>query len=194
MRMRAYDVHDQVSNAWLVIAPSRREALRLAIEHQQSFSFPRTRGLTAIERLPALAGRSRDQLLAALQAGAPGIAHRQVSGGWWVHPPGISGGASAQAALTKAFHYVDDEGDEMVLFAHGDVRANELYDGVITCPGAMPRAGAMSAWTAWNTVGLVRHLAQAERRGIEGIGLYRREGWQILPINYVAIGMDPPDP
>ena len=194
MALRAWDVHDQIANALLVIARSRRSAIKLGVEHLASFGHPYRTKLTAIERRPALGGRSRAQLLAAIDAGVPGIGHRQVGGSWVVLPPGDHSGRAVRPRPTEVFFYNNDLDYEVVLFAFDEERADLLYDAIQADHGVLPSVWLGSEWSAWLITGLVRHKKQVEERGVEGLGIYGPDGREILPLDYDAIGVPPPDP
>jgi hypothetical protein len=194
MSIRCWDVHDQIANAFVVYAHNPAGAVSIANKHLGSFGGNQSSDMTAIERLPGVTGCAAQHLIAALGQGDVGIGHLQQSGSWSVLPPGLLPATSVAAASTQMHHYRDDEDYQVVLFAHDELRADELYHAIsFNDHRDLPAEWLGSEWEAWTTVGLVRHQRQAEERGIEGVGVYTKQGWQIFPLDYGAFRVDPPD-
>jgi len=193
MVLAAFDVHDEVSFCAVVFARDRSHALDMANEHRACLRGGSRSPLTLMERLPPLGGRSRTHHLVAVRAGIGGIGHAEANGCWLVLPPGIRPIHSVRPIPTRMFHFSDDDGYEVVLFAHDRRRAIELYDAIVPDYRALPREWRGSEFETWAAVGLVRHQAQAEGRGIEGLGIYNPDGWLLLPIDYKTLGVLPPD-
>lgn len=194
MAMRSFDVHDQTTFAELVIAPSREEAFRLARVHLASYRGQTSDRMTAIERLLGFGGTAVERLAAVIRNNVSGIAHLQADGTWLVLPAGIRPLAKAYPKGTKMHHFVDEDDYEVVLFAHSVARAADLYGAISHDYSVLPRPWLGSEWEAWLAVGIVRHERQATQRGVEGLGIYTDQGWQILPLDYRALGINPPDP
>lgn len=194
MVLGAFDVHDQIANAAVVFARDRDHAIELANEHLASFRGYTAPHMTVLERLPALGGAAGDHLLAAIAAGKPGIGHQQEDGSWVVLPPGDRSARAVRPRPTQLFFYIDDDDYQVVLFAKDQARADTLYDVIQADYRVLPSEWLGSEWDAWSTVGLVRHKRQAEERGVEGLGVYGPDGWQILPLDYAVLGIvAPPD-
>ncbi len=193
MSFAAFDLHDQVAFAAVVFARNRNDAQRLGHEHVASFIGSTTSNMTVLERLPPLGGAARDHHLAAVRAGIAGIGHRQADGSWLVLPPGSHPPQVERTCPMRMFHFTDDEGYEVVLFARNQERAGELYAAILSDYGALPQEWRGSEWEAWSVFGMVRHQAPAENRGTEGVGIYNPYGWLILPLDYDVLGVAPPD-
>lgn len=193
MILGVFDVHDQIAFAAVVFARNRDHAIALANGHLSSFRGYASTQMTILERLPALGGSARNHLRAAIAAGVPGIGHQQEDGSWLVLPPGDRSGQGVRPRPTQLFFYIDDDDYQVVLFARDQERADALYDAIQADYRALPSEWLGSEWDAWSTVGLVRHKRQAEERGVEGLGIYNPDGWLVLPLDYEALGVTPPD-
>ncbi|KKI17899.1 hypothetical protein [Sphingomonas sp. Ag1] len=193
MVLAAFDINDQVAFSAVVFARDGNHARRLGHEHRASFRSSATSPLTIMERVPPLGGPAGDHHLAAIEADVPGVGHRQQDGSWLVLPPGVRPIQAHPAKPTRMYHFSDDDGYEVVLFARDQERAGELYDAVVLDYRVLPREWLGSEWEAWSAIGIVRHAAQAEARGVEGVGTYNAEGWLILPLDYKALGVAPPE-
>ncbi|MEG3086834.1 hypothetical protein [Sphingomonas sp. PB4P5] len=90
--------------------------------------------------------------------------------------------------------FADDEDDyQVAIFAANRERAERIYEAVCYRLGDMPDGWLGGEWDSWWGLGLVRHQWEAERRKIEGIGVYdSKTGWAILPIDYGAFELTPP--
>lgn len=193
MTIRCWDFHDQIALAGVAFASSQADAIRLANDHRASFDGYESTLMTAIERCPALLGTAGVHLADAMNARVVGIGHLQKDGSWLVLPPGSWPGSSAQPTPTEMHHFIDKDDYQFVFFARDDFRAGELYDAMCHRDASLPDEWLGSEWDAWTMIGLVRHQRHAENRGVEGIGVYSADGWQILPIDYQEFGVDPPD-
>lgn len=192
MVLGVFDVHDQIAFAAVVFARDRDHAIALANEHLASFRGYTSTQMTVLERLPALVGPARDHLVAAIAAGVPGIGHRQEDESWVVLPPGDRSARAVRPRPKQLFFYIDDEDLQVVLFVTDRERADTLYEVIQADYRVLPSRWLGSEWDAWSTVGLVRHKRQAEERGVEGLGIYGPFGWQILPLDYDVLGVEPP--
>lgn len=192
MALGVFDVHDQIAFAAVVFAKNGDHAIALANEHLASFRGYTSTQMTVLERLPALGGPARDHLVAAIAAGVPGVGHRQDDGKWLVLPAGDRPERAVRPSPTQLFFYIDDDDYQVVLFAKDQERADTLYDVIQADYRSLPSEWLGSEWDAWSTVGLVRHRGQAEQRGVEGLGIYGPLGWQILPLDYDTLGVQPP--
>jgi hypothetical protein len=193
MAFAAFDVHDEVAFSAVVFARDGDQALCIALEHRASFRGSTGSPMTMMERLPALGGRARDHQLAAVDAGITGVGYPQADGSWLVLPPGIQPIHTVRPTPTRMFHFSDDDGYEVVLFAHEQERASDLYNAIRSDYRVLPREWRGSEFETWSAIGLVRHQAQAEDRGTEGIGIYNPDGWLLLPIDYDRLGVAPPE-
>lgn len=193
MVLAAFDLTDQVAFSALAFARDGDHALRLGNEHRASFRLGGISKMVCMERLPPLGGAARNHHLDALEADVPGVGHKQADGSWLVLPPGVRPNHSIRPKPTRMFHFSDDDGYEVVLFAPDLERARELYQAVLSDYRALPSEWRGSEWEAWSEVGIVRHAAQAQARGVEGLGVYNPNGWLILPLDYEALGAAPPD-
>ena len=82
---------------------------------------------------------------------------------------------------------------EVVLFAESQERADLLFLVIEHHLDLLPEGWLGDEWDCWQTFGLVRHQREAEKRRVEGIGIYDSSvGWTILPLDYETIGIDPP--
>lgn len=193
MVLAAFDLSDQVAFSAVVFARDGDHAGRLGQEHRASFRSSARSPMTFMERLPPLGGSARDHHLAAIEADVPGVGHRQADGSWLVLPPGVRPDHALPVRPNHIYNFGDDDGYEVVLFARDQERATELYDAILHDYRVLPREWRGSEWETWSTIGMVRHCAEAEARGVEGIAVYSTDGWLILPLDYVALGVAPPD-
>lgn len=194
MPLHCWDVHDQIAFAAVVFAESEAEAIWLGELHKEAFLGRVSPMMTAIERRPGPNGAAADWLKAAAAVGVPGMGYLQDDGSWIVLPPGEQEPKVFRPAPTELIVFFDGDGDEVVFFARDHYRAGDLYDAIRDRFDLLPEGMTPHAWEAWTTVGLVRHGIQARQRGVEGVGVYDSErGWHILPLDYVALEIDPPD-
>lgn len=192
MTVRCYDLHDQTTFSAVVFAQSHADAIWIGNLHLESLSGRHGPMMTAIERQPGRSGRAAEKLMAAINEDTPGVGHLQRDGSWLILPPGERLKQPIRPSSTELHVFTDEDGDEVVLFTHDPFRAGELYDAIHDRLDLLPSGWMPHAWEAWTTVGLVRHGIQAEQRGIEGVGIYDSEsGWQILPLDYAALGIAP---
>lgn len=88
----------------------------------------------------------------------------------------------------------DDEDYQAAIFSETSFRAEEIWIAIAERFWLMPQGWLGSEWDAWMLHGRVKHEREACSRCVEGIGIYSPDqGWKILPIDYAAIGMAPPD-
>jgi len=192
MVLAAFDLNDQIMFSAVVFARNRDHALRLGNEHRASFRVGGVSELTCMERLPPLGGAARKHHLDAIEADVPGVGHKQTNGSWVVLPPGVRPSYSVRPKPTRLFHFSDNDGYQVVLFAPDMERARELYQAILSNYGVLPPEWQGSEWEAWSEIGIVRHAAQAQDRGVEGLGIYNPDGWLILPLEYEALNISPP--
>lgn len=194
MDLRCWHVHDQVAFAAVVFAESEAEAIWLGELHKESFQGRISPMMTAIERRPGSNDKAASALRAAIAAGVPGMGYLQRDGSWLVLPPGERPRTIVHPVEIELHIHIDDDGDEVVIFARDSFRAGDLYDAIHRRFDLLPEGWVTHAWETWTTLGLVRHGIQARQRGIEGVGVYDPErGWKILPLDYTALGVEPPD-
>lgn len=193
MVLAAFDLNDQATFSAVVFARDREHALRLGNEHRASFRIGGASKMECMERLPPLGGASRNHHLDAIEADVPGVGHMQTDGSWLVLSPGVRPNHSIRPNPARIFHFSDDDGYEVVLFAFDHDRAVELYQAILSDYRVLPPEWRGSEWEAWSTIGMVRHSAIAEARGVEGIAIYNMDGWLILPLNYQALEIASPD-
>ena len=193
MVLAAFDVYDQVSFAVVVFARDGDHARRLGDDHRKSLTGNGSGPIHVMERLPMLGGVARDHHLAAVRDDVPGVGHQQPDGSWLLLPPGVRPINSLRPKPTTMFHFSDDDGYEVVLFAHTRRRAKHLYKAILQDYLVLPREWRGSEFETWLAIGLVRHQGQAEDRGVEGIGIYNLYGWLILPIDYEMLGVGSPE-
>jgi hypothetical protein len=193
MVLAAFDLNDQVTFSAVVFARNGDQALRLGVEHRASFCLGVNSQIACMERLPPLGGVARDRHLEAIEANVPGVGHWQPDGRWLILPPGVQPTHLFQPRPNRMFHFSDDDGYEVVLFARDLGRACELYEAILPDYRSLPCEWRGSEWETWSTIGMVRHAAQAEARGVEGVAIYNPAGWLILPLDYDAFGLEPPD-
>lgn len=193
MVLAAFDLNDQTAFSAVVFARDSDHALCLGKEHRASSRVGGTSRMVWMERLPPISGAARDHHLDAMKAGVPGVGHRQPDGSWLVLPPGVQPIHSVRPKPTQMFCFSDDDGYDVVLFAHDLERVREVYKAILLDYRALPPEWQGSEWEAWCATGIVRHAAQAEARGVEGVGIYNPDGWLILPLDYGALHVAPPD-
>lgn len=88
----------------------------------------------------------------------------------------------------------DEEDYQAAIFSETSFRAEEIWIAIAERFWLMPKGWLGSELDAWILHGRLRHEREACARCVEGIGIYSPyRGWTILPINYTAIGMIPPD-
>jgi hypothetical protein len=97
-------------------------------------------------------------------------------------------------SMFELYNFADDEDDyQVAIFAVDRERAEDVYMAVARKLGLMPEGWLGSEWDTWSGLGLIKHQWEAERRMVEGIGVYNsRTGWEILPIDYAAFELTPP--
>lgn len=193
MTVRCYDVHDQTTFAAVIFAQNHADAIWIGNLHLESYRGYQSTMMTAIERKPGPNGRAAEHLAAAIDAGVPGVGHLQQDSRWLVLAPADRPQNAFRPQCTEMHHYINEDDYQVVLFARDQERADDIYGGIYDRFDLLPRGWLGSEWDAWTTVGLVRHQRHAEERGVEGLGIYLEEGWQILPLDYEALGIDPPD-
>lgn len=89
----------------------------------------------------------------------------------------------------------DDDDYQAAIFAADEWRAEEIWHAIDERFWLMPDGWLGSELDTWLVLGRVRHEREARVKCIEGVGVYSpRTGWTILPIDYKAIGIDPPPP
>lgn len=87
----------------------------------------------------------------------------------------------------------DDEDYQAAIFAENHRRAAEIWEAIGERFWLMPAGWIGGEVEAWELFGKARHKRVACERCIEGIGIYdASSGWEILPLDYDAIGMVPP--
>lgn len=85
-----------------------------------------------------------------------------------------------------------EDGDQVVVFTWSEERAAEIFL-TLEVNFKVPEGWTCDAWDCWQLFGLVKHEREACLRRVEGIGVYTsRKGWTLLPIDYAALGLDPP--
>lgn len=190
--MQMFDVHDELWFHELIFARDHIEAIDIADSHRGAgFGLGRT-AMTAVPRFLPLAGASRDHLLAALGLGEPGVGHMQPDGSWHILPPGERSPAALRPQPTKMFRYMDEDGDDYVIFASDEERAFQIYTAYLDDTPALPNLWIAETFDHWQTFGLVRHERQACSRGVEGVGRYSAVGWVVLPIDYDRLALEAP--
>jgi hypothetical protein len=182
--MKCFDVHDQVDLGMVVFASSRQHALLLGTLHLIMHHGRLAPQMTAIEREPAFGGLTRDYLVAAIAADVPGIGHLQPDGRWVVRPPELRPKMGVTPRSTEMHAYVNGDDIQLVLFAYDANRASDVHRTIMDGKLLLPEGWIGSAWEIWQQEGLVRHQAQAEARGTEGVGVYTPDGWQIWQVHY----------
>lgn len=192
MKLRAYDLHDQHNEAMLVIAGSEVDALILARRHIQALRGDVAYEATVMERLLPTHEPAKSAMQVAIERGEPGICHLLSDSGWLVLRPGEEVALAYSPEPMRMFHYEDDDGYDVVLFTKTRRRAEELYRSIVADYTRLPTGWVGCEWETWSLFGRGTHIAQAEARGIEGIGIYSLNGWQILPLDYARLGVDPP--
>lgn len=189
--MQVFDAHDELWFHALVFAPSSWEALEIAELHRDAGFGVGSTPLSLVPRFMPLAGPARDHLDNALRLDRAGIGHLEPDGSWTILP---AGQRPAQLVTPKhmAMHaFADDDGDEYVIFAHDQDRAEDIYLAYLADPRALPQGWVPLTHDHWVTLGLVRHERQAASRGVEGIGRYSPAGWVILPVDYDRLDLAP---
>lgn len=89
----------------------------------------------------------------------------------------------------------DDEDYQAAVFASDAVRAAEIWEAIDERFWLMPKGWLGSEQDSWRLFGRKWHEREACARCVEGIGIYDQfEGWTILPLDYEAIGIEPPGP
>ena len=90
--------------------------------------------------------------------------------------------------------YHDDEDYQVAIFASDEWRSGEIWDAIAGRFWLMPTGWLGSELETWLLLGRKWHEREACERGVEGIGVYSPvDGWTILPIDYVTIGIAPPN-
>jgi hypothetical protein len=190
--LKCFDLEDRDTTGIVAFAQDRRNAILLGTMH---FIFTQGRvpqQMTAIERQPAFGGPARDYLITALNAGVFGIGHLQRDGSWIVLPWDMEADESVTHTPTSMHHRFNEDFIEVVLFTYSIHRADDIYHALMKGSLLVPEKWFGSAWEAWQQDGLVRHQVQAETRGVEGVGVYTPNGWQILPLDYLPLAVDNP--
>lgn len=87
----------------------------------------------------------------------------------------------------------DSDGYQVAIFSDS-IRDEDIWDAIGERYWLMPQGWTGSEFDTWMLHGRVRHEREACARCVEGIGIYDPViGWTILPIDYAAIELDPPD-
>lgn len=189
---KMFEAHDEIHFHALVFAENSQDALEMAELHRDAgFGFGHT-PISVVPRFMPLAGAARGHLQAALNCKRRGIAHLRADGTWLILPPGEQPPSSIRPPAMQMQALFDDDGDEYVIFAADWDRAVAIYTAYLEDPRALPEGWIPLTHDYWSTLGLVRHQAQAEARGVEGIGCYSPDGWMILPIDYSRLGLSAP--
>lgn len=190
--MQCYDVHDEISFHALVFATCAEQALEIGTRHRDAGFGEGHTAISVISRQVPFAGSDRDRLKSALAQNKSGIGHLRSDGIWDILPAGVRPLESVRPEPTEMRTYEDDDGHEYVIFAKSEDRTETIFEAILNAPRSLPKAWKPMVWKEWSTKGLVRNHRQAERRGVEGIGLYTAAGWCILAIDYLAFDIDPP--
>ncbi len=89
----------------------------------------------------------------------------------------------------------DNDDYQAAIFAADEWRASEIWDAIAERFWLMPEGWLGSELDSWLVLGRKWHEREACERCVEGIGVYSSvNGWTILPIDYAAIGIAPPEP
>lgn len=193
MKIRCYDIHDQTTFSAVVFAQSHADAIWIGNLHLESYRGHQSTMMTAIDRKAGPNGGAAEHLMVAIDSDIPGIGHLQSDGSWLVLPPGARPEYAVRPRRTLMHLFTDDDDYQIVLFARDEMRARNLYRVICDQLDQLPDGWLGAEWEAWTTVGLVRHQRHAEERGVEGVGIYSEQGWEILPLDYEALGIEPPD-
>lgn len=88
----------------------------------------------------------------------------------------------------------DKEDYQAAIFAADEWRAAEIWNAIDGRFSLMPEGWLGSELESWQLFGRKWREREACERRVEGIGVYSlADGWTILPINYAAIGLAPPE-
>ncbi|MDO6415936.1 hypothetical protein Q4F19_16215 [Sphingomonas sp. BIUV-7] len=124
----------------------------------------------------------------ALAAGLSGVG--VLEGDIWR----IYGVDEAPMAFVLVGFATDDSDHQAAIFAESVERAEEIWDHVQHQLQHMPAGWLGSEWSEWQLLGHGRHQQAAESLRREGVGIYSPDtGWAILPIDYAAFDLDPPE-
>ncbi|MBX9813085.1 MAG: hypothetical protein A4S12_09035 [Proteobacteria bacterium SG_bin5] len=145
-----------------------------------------------VPRFLPLSGAAREKLLQSLRLEKPGIGHLQPDGSWVILPADERCATACRPKPMEMHAYIDEDGDEFVLFTPNEGRALAIYEAYRRDTQALPGNWVAQTYEYWLTLGLVRHERQARRRGVEGLGRYTPAGWLILPIDYERLGLPTP--
>lgn len=189
--MKVFDVHDRGFGC-TIFAPNIDEALRLGIAHCEAGFGVRTYDDTAIERAMPLAGKQKHHLEQALALETAGVGHLHKNGCWNILPPGERDPEAVLPTRMTMYEYAGDHDEELVIFAADRERADLLHFALVEHEDVRPDWWTPNAWDEWQELGQVRHARQAEKRGIEGLGVYMVQGWRLLQLDYDALGVAPP--
>ncbi len=88
----------------------------------------------------------------------------------------------------------DRDNYQAAIFSDSWIRGTDIWRAINGRYWLMPQGWTGTEFDAWMLLGLVRHEREACARCAEGFGMYNPiTGWTILPINYAAFGLQPPD-